>query len=416
MNRMLIVEDDPIIAKVYGAKYAESGFETRVAEDGKKGLELLETFKPDIVHLDLLVPNVNGVEIIKHIRKNPLTRDMPVLVLSNTYQNTLVKAAISAGATHCVSKATCTPKSMVSLVQKIKAARTGQTEPLSAAQQSPATGSARDAGSPRHGKPGAASSPTSPGAASSPTSEVARHAASSAEIRADFLRRAPGMIEALQARLQPLFRSPTPSALLGDLSGLCRATHSFAGQAGMAGLRELAEISSALVALLRELLDSPRPLGASAMRTIVDAVDFLAVLLGRASESVETNSPPLILVVDDDLLSRRAAVNALARLHVSTLAVDTPQAALRLMVENHFNLVLLDIGMPGMDGFELCRQLRMLPTNEATPVVFVTSATDPGYRDRAMESGANDIITKPFPAMELAVKALSLMRRQSPDA
>lgn len=64
MRRILVIEDDAIIARVYGSKYASAGFETSVATDGEVGLAMLKTFKPDLVHLDLGVPKVNGVEIM----------------------------------------------------------------------------------------------------------------------------------------------------------------------------------------------------------------------------------------------------------------------------------------------------------------------------------------------------------------
>ena len=78
MKKILIIEDDAIIAKAYGSKYASAGFETSIAEDGEKGLELIDTFKPDLVHLDLMVPKLNGVEIIQRVRKQPQTRTLPL--------------------------------------------------------------------------------------------------------------------------------------------------------------------------------------------------------------------------------------------------------------------------------------------------------------------------------------------------
>jgi|CXWL01.1.fsa_nt_gi CheY-like chemotaxis protein len=402
MRKILIVEADPMIAHVYGVKYSVEGFETRVAPDGGTGLEMLASFGPDLVHLDLLVPGINGVEIIKHIRSHPDLKHIPIVVLSNTYQNRLIKAAMEAGASVCVSKATCTPKMMMEIVNKFRDRM--PAEPpippvLSAEIEAPS------------------STPGPPAAVPSNTQETRRHAAFHAEITQDFRRRGPLMVAALRERVEPLLRAETEATRVPELSGLCQAAHSFAGHAGIAGFQELAQMASAVVALLKELLEKPAKLNASALRTIVDAIDFLAVLFERTSDSEpEAAAPPIVLVVDDEVMSRRAVVHALARLNVATISVEEPAAALQLLAENRFSLVFLDVEMPGMNGFQLCEELRKLKANQGTPVVFVTSLSGFESRERSVSSGANDLIAKPFLPMELAVKALSLLRKtESPE-
>jgi CheY-like chemotaxis protein/HPt (histidine-containing phosphotransfer) domain-containing protein len=244
------------------------------------------------------------------------------------------------------------------------------------------------------------------------TRETERHAGFQVELQRDFLKRAPHMLAALRHRVEPLLRAETPAAQVPELSELCRAAHSFAGHAGIAGFRESAQMSSALGALLGELLEKPKELTPSSLRTIVDACDSLAALCEPSTDSTpETAAAAVVLVVDDDAICRRAGRLALARLNVATIGVDDPRLALRLLAENPFSLIFLDVEMPGMNGFDLCKQLRMLPANQATPVVFVTSLAGFESRERASASGGNDLIAKPFLPMELAVKALSLLRR-----
>jgi DNA-binding response OmpR family regulator len=69
--------------------------------------------------------------------------------------------------------------------------------------------------------------------------------------------------------------------------------------------------------------------------------------------------------------------------------------------------------MPGLNGFELCAELRKLPTNKSTPVIFVTSLTKFEIRAQSSLSGGNDLIAKPFLMMELAVKALTYLLKPS---
>jgi DNA-binding response OmpR family regulator len=118
-----------------------------------------------------------------------------------------------------------------------------------------------------------------------------------------------------------------------------------------------------------------------------------------------------ILVVDDEAISRRAVTYALEKAKLSSTAVEHPDAALKLLAENPFDLVFLDVDMPGMNGFEVCTRLRTFVRNKATPVVFVTGLTDFESRANSTMSGGNDLIAKPFLFMELAVKALVFILR-----
>jgi len=80
-------------------------------------------------------------------------------------------------------------------------------------------------------------------------------------------------------------------------------------------------------------------------------------------------------------------------------------------VENDFDLVFLDVDMPGMTGFELCAKLRAMPHHKKTPVIFVTSLNDFDNRTSSTMAGGNDFIAKPFLFIELTVKALICVMR-----
>ena len=111
--------------------------------------------------------------------------------------------------------------------------------------------------------------------------------------------------------------------------------------------------------------------------------------------------------MDDEAISRRAVIYALEKASLKCVSVEEPAAALTMLSENRFDLVFLDVDMPGMNGFELCAKLRTLRGHAKTPVVFVTGLTDFESRARSTLSGGNDLIAKPFLFMELAVKALT---------
>jgi len=110
--------------------------------------------------------------------------------------------------------------------------------------------------------------------------------------------------------------------------------------------------------------------------------------------------------VDDEPISRRAIIYALEKAQLESTAVEDPNAAFLLLTENPYDLVFLDVDMPGMTGFEVCAKLRSLPHHKKTPVVFVTALSDFDNRTSSTVAGGNDFIAKPFLFIELTVKAL----------
>ena len=191
-----------------------------------------------------------------------------------------------------------------------------------------------------------------------------------------------------------------------------RRIHALTGNAGLAGTPQIACMSDAFEALLKELYDKPKNLTASTLRTVASVIDFLGLLFERGiSPSQQEPTPPNVLVVDDEAISRRAVVYALEKAKLKCVNLEDPAAAYDLLLETKFDLIFLDVDMPGMNGFELCTKLRTLPAYKKTPVVFVTSLNDFESRANSTMSGGNDFIAKPFLFIELAVKALVYVLR-----
>ena len=113
MKKILIIEDDQIVANVYRNKLVVEGYLAEIALDGESGLKMMRTFQPDAIVLDLMLPKMSGVEVIKQIRGEPEFSELPIIVLSNTYSTNLIQDAWKAGATKCVSKINCSPKDNV---------------------------------------------------------------------------------------------------------------------------------------------------------------------------------------------------------------------------------------------------------------------------------------------------------------
>jgi CheY-like chemotaxis protein len=91
----------------------------------------------------------------------------------------------------------------------------------------------------------------------------------------------------------------------------------------------------------------------------------------------------------------------------ATTSMTDPLEALKKLETTLYDLLLLDINMPGLDGLELCERVRRLPLHKRTPVIFVTILTDFKTRARAILSSGNDLITKPILPIELCVKVIT---------
>ncbi|MBI3851116.1 MAG: response regulator [Verrucomicrobia bacterium] len=385
MNKLLLVDDDKMIANIYRNKFSLEGFKVEIAGDGQEGLDLMQTFQPDVVILDLMLPKMSGVQLLTAIRAMPGCQKLPVIVFSNTYLSGTIQEAWKAGATKCLSKGSCSPAQLIKLVQNTlrPPAPAAEAELKTVPDQTPA--------------------PATPGDADT---------AFQTKLRESFIESLPATLNILRAQLRGFSKAGNESERLKLLEELCRKVHALIGNAGIAGMQQVAHFSDAVEALLKELSEKPKSINASTLRTVASAIDFLGVLFEPAHFSKNLNTDTAsVLVVDDEELSRRAVVHALEKAKLTSVSVEDPLEALRLLGEKSYDLVLLDVDMPGINGFELCTKLRTMPAQKATPVVFVTRLTDFESRANSMISGGTDLIAKPFLFMELAVKALVYIMR-----
>ena len=382
MKKILIIEDDQIVANVYRNKLAVEGYTAENAPDGETGLKIMRTLKPDTILLDLMLPGMSGLDVIKQIRSEAEFAKIPIIVFSNTYLTNLIQEAWKAGATKCISKASCSPGEVVEVVRHT----IGDSGAIPMASRA-------TIGSHAPARPIALSAETD--------------SAFQADLRGTFIDSLPATLSTLRGSLQALVRADSEMSRLKEIYELYRRVHALNGNAGIAGLVQIAHMAAALEALLKEIYEKPKNVNASTLRTIAAAVDFLGFLFERGTLPETQEAPAAnILVVDDEAISRRAIIYALEKAQLHSINVESPVTALQLLTESHFDLVFLDVDMPGMTGFELCTKLRALPRHKKTPVVFVTSLGDFDNRTSSTMAGGNDFIAKPFLFIELTVKAL----------
>ncbi|WP_392536056.1 HD domain-containing phosphohydrolase [Nostoc sp. C117] len=122
--------------------------------------------------------------------------------------------------------------------------------------------------------------------------------------------------------------------------------------------------------------------------------------------------PPKVLVVDDHAASRMTAVALLGMEGYDVIEADSGSIVVRLVTEKQPDLILLDVMMPGMDGFEVCQLLKQDEQTRLIPVIFITALNDRRSRIRGIEVGGDDFLTKPFDRVELAARVKSLVRQK----
>jgi len=119
MKTILLVEDDPFLIDIYGTKLKEVGFNIIVAEDGDEAMRKIKEEPPDLILLDIVLPNVNGWEILRNIKRDKNLENLKVIILSNLGEKEEVEKGIEAGATKYLVKAHYTPSEVVKEIREI---------------------------------------------------------------------------------------------------------------------------------------------------------------------------------------------------------------------------------------------------------------------------------------------------------
>jgi len=119
MKTILFIEDESALQKTFGEILKQNNYKMISALDGETGLRLAQDEKPDLILLDLILPRLNGFEVLKKLKENPQLKEIPIIVLTNLEEVSSVEKAIESGATTYLVKA---QYSLEEVIQKIKQA------------------------------------------------------------------------------------------------------------------------------------------------------------------------------------------------------------------------------------------------------------------------------------------------------
>lgn len=117
MNRILLIEDDPIILQMYQDKFVQEGFTVETATDGESGINKMRSFQPELILLDLMLPEQSGFDVLKFAKADPQLQNVPVIILTNALadRSAMIK---DWGVAAVMMKAETTPEDVVNKVRE----------------------------------------------------------------------------------------------------------------------------------------------------------------------------------------------------------------------------------------------------------------------------------------------------------
>lgn len=119
MSKILIVEDDPFLSEMYSTKLVQENFEVDLAIDGKEAIKKAREMKPDLILLDIVLPKMDGFEVLAEIKKDIELRNIQIIALTNLGQKEEVEKGLKLGADDYIVKAHFTPTEVVNKIKQV---------------------------------------------------------------------------------------------------------------------------------------------------------------------------------------------------------------------------------------------------------------------------------------------------------
>ena len=387
---ILFVENDAVALTMYQKRLQREGFHVEIAEDGIAALRVLSEITPDIVVLDLMLPKFSGKDVFDYMRADAQFKNVPVIIFSNASRVEWPKD-VESSPTRALPKSEANFAALLELIREMTVAGVAAASRQAVAQETstPAPDDSSDL-------------PLEPG---TPAIDPLPDETSALQTAEQFLEYAIADMPVLREHCLAFIKAPSSESGRSNLSALRKRLSVLHAGAEKTGCARLSLLAGAWESLLAEIERKPALISPSILQTLAQAADCLRILL---SNNVVSPMEPLaqakVLSVDDDEICNDVAVSALQRANMDADSSQDANAALELLEKNNYDLVLLDINMPGLTGFELCEKLRTLPQHEKTPVIFVTAFNNFENRKQSVLSGGGDLIAKPVSPLELALK------------
>lgn len=367
-KRILIIHEDRLLTNLFREKLEGSGFAVDTVRSLEQVPKLMDSKRPDLVLIDVVLREGGTIDFIKSLRQDGTTMELPVLIFP-TNLRALASEALQAGATKII------------------------------ASSNNLIGSIIDTAKVTLGMPGlGASLDTLLFQADESWMSMVFSSASE-------------QLNLMRHCLPGLVTQPPDT---GAVRNIWTLIHNFADRASLLRHKALHRMASVLDTLLCDINEMPEQLTPGCLKTLGHAIDFLSVLSDQTNLTrTEEPSSARVLVVDDESSAQMMIKSAMELAGIRCESASSPTEALDRVRDKEWDLIFLDIGMPEMNGFDLCTRVRAYDTHKRTPIVFLTGLASFHNKAQASLSGGNDFLAKPFNVAELGVKALTwILRKQ----
>jgi CheY-like chemotaxis protein len=388
---MLIVENDAAFSQIVSDMGREQGFRTLVTAFGASGLMLARERKPDAITLDIRLPDVDGWRVLGRLKTDVELRHIPVYVISTDEDR---RRALAMGAMAVLSKPVKTREALEEVFSQITRLlqRTRQRLVVVTDDDAAATAIADAVIEPHldvhiiRPTPEAIAEMLS----GSVDCVVVRPPIRTMTLTLCFAT----LVERLGSHDLPiLIYTPEPLDAEAEAQ-LTKASHALTIKRVMSPERLMDETALCLHWPFAQLSPTKQQI----LRTLYEDDD---ILRGRT-----------VLIVDDDIRNIFAMTSVLEQHAMNVLSAESGHQAIEQLTQNaNVEIVLMDIMMPDMDGFDTMRAIRRIPRFKSLPIVAVTAKAMKGDRERCMEAGAWDYLSKPVDPLQMVSSCRAWLRR-----
>jgi DNA-binding response OmpR family regulator len=411
-RKIFMVEDDKDIVAIYKEALEQQGFCVDSAEDGLRAIKMVKALQPDVIILDLLMPKLNGVDVVKYVRANADTAKIPIIIFSNAFMSDLVQRAADAGANIGLLKSSCTPNKLIGVINNVLAGDEFDTKHMSLLAAP--LRDKRDA--PKLFNTPAPEVPKAPPATLFDQPDERKRGLRT-EMRHAFTVTEAHTIGEMRALWQNVLMHESAGAQKMAMMEIWTKLRSVNTSATAAGCVYIARFAGALEGLLRELNSEPNNINYSRMLTVAEGIDFLKYLFNATGGmNFGSPDPSSVMLVDPDIEFAFSLERAMANFNMRLIQATDAATASMLLENQAFELIMMEANLPDASGFNFCLRTRSQAAHSKTPVFFLSENLDIDSRPHAVLCGGKEIIAKPLLASEVIVKALMQIMRDEINA